>query len=141
MSSPLHNQVEQAYAELEKKRAALSEVQGSLAGASSTVQSRNRAVAVTMSSRGVVTEIKFPTGAHRTMASAELGALLVETIEAAREEAMRRTMSAFEGLLPSGLPTADLLMGDGTDAGLDLEALVSEALRASGGGAPGTGAR
>ncbi|MDP9792688.1 DNA-binding protein YbaB [Catenuloplanes nepalensis] len=135
MSSPLHNQVEAAYAELSRQRAALAEVQTGLASTTSTVTSRNRAVSVTVDSRGAVTEIRFPTGAQRSMASAELGALLVETIEAARSEAMHRTVAAFDGLLPEGLPVAELLLGSGPgdDPVPDLSTLITEALRGTGG--------
>ncbi|MBW4701842.1 MULTISPECIES: YbaB/EbfC family nucleoid-associated protein [unclassified Micromonospora] len=134
MSSPLSNQVEQALAELERQKAAIDEIQGGLHTVYSTVTAKNRAVAVTVDSRGAVTAIKFPTSAYRTMAGPELGELLVDTIEAARGEAMARTVAAFESLLPAGLPMMDLLTGgvDPEHGPLPMDQLLNEMFRTAG---------
>ncbi|WP_229404482.1 YbaB/EbfC family nucleoid-associated protein [Micromonospora sp. NBRC 110038] len=131
MSSPLSNQVEQALAELERQKAAIDEIQGDLHSAYSTVTAKNRAVAVTVDSRGTVTAIKFPTSAYRSMAGPELGELLVDTIGSARDEALARTVAAFESLLPAGLPMIDLLTGeaDPERGPLPMDRLLAEVFR------------
>lgn len=134
MSGPLQNTVEQAYAELTRQRAALVEIQRELAAAELTVTAKNRAVAVTVDSRGTATGIRFPTGAFRSMAAAELGQLLVETISAARDQMMARTVEQFQELLPAGMPMLDLLTATGDAGGElpDLDEIVRTALRTAG---------
>jgi DNA-binding protein YbaB len=135
MSMPLQNQVEQAYARLQRQQQAINDIQASLQTAYSTVTSKNRAVAVTVNSKGVVTGIKFPTSAHRSMPGAELGSLLVETIEKARAQALATTVAAFESMLPAGLPMLELLTEDpAAESGgrFNVDQLVAEALRTAG---------
>lgn len=133
MSGSLDNAVEQAYAELARQRTALADIQQELASAQTTVTAKNRAVAVTVDSRGAVATIKFPTGAYRSMAAAELGQLLVETIGAARDQAVARTVERFQALLPAGMPTFDLLTGslDPFDGLPDVDEMVRTTLRAA----------
>lgn len=135
MSTPLQNQVEQAYARLQRQQQAIGDIQASLQTVYRTVTSKNRAVAVTVNSSGVVTAIKFPTSAQRTMPGAELGQLLVETIEKARTAVLAATVAAFESMLPAGLPMLELLTEDpAADSGgrFNLDRLVAEALRTAG---------
>jgi hypothetical protein len=126
MSSPLHNQVEQAYAELERQRDALADIRRDLAAAQTTVTSKNRALAVTVDSRGAVTGIKFLTGGYRSMAAAELAQLLVDTIASARSHAMESTVERFRALLPPGMPLLDMING-----AVDFDGMVRSALRAA----------
>ncbi|GAA4174708.1 hypothetical protein GCM10022251_74520 [Phytohabitans flavus] len=121
---PLYNDLEKAFAELERQREALTEMQQELAGAETTVTSKNRAVAVTINSQGRITEIKFPSGAYRSMAAPELGALLVDTIQLARDEMMQATAARFEGLMPGGLNPLDMMRGN-----LDIDAMMRDALK------------
>lgn len=138
MTSPLANQVEKALAEFQKQKAAISELESSLNGTFSTATSKKRELAVTVNNQGAVTEIKFPTSAYRTMSGAELGELLVTTIASAREEAVRKTVAAFEAVMPSRLPMVDLFTGRTApdQARLPLEDLIDEVVRGS---VPGTG--
>jgi DNA-binding protein YbaB len=130
MTSPLSNEVEQALADFERQKAAIGEIGASLAGAYSTVTAKNRAVAVTVDSQGVVTDVKFPTSAYRSMSGAELGDLLVGTIESARRKALAKTAAAFESVLPAGMPMLDLLTGgDGTAGRMPLDKLLAEVIR------------
>ncbi|GIF25616.1 DNA-binding protein YbaB [Actinoplanes tereljensis] len=124
MSSPLHNQIEQAYAEMERQRLALEDVQSELAGTSTTVTSKNRALTVTVDARGAVTGIKFLTSGYRTMAGPELAALLVETMETARDEAMAKTVASFQSILPDSLPLRDMMEGR-----VDFDGILNDALK------------
>ena len=75
MTTPLHNSLEEAYAELVSQREALNDMQHRLAEAGTTVTSKNRAVSVTIDGQGRVSEIKFLTSGYRSMAPTELECL------------------------------------------------------------------
>ena len=79
-------------------------------------------------------EIKFPTNAYRTMASAELGQLLVETVKAVRDQAKAKALVELQGLFPAGLPLADVLNGSPAD----FEAALKDAMSVLNGPGPGT---
>ncbi|WP_051797185.1 YbaB/EbfC family nucleoid-associated protein [Catenuloplanes japonicus] len=128
MTGPLHNQIEEAYAELERQREELAEVQSGLGDLQTTVTSKNRALSVTVNSQGRLTSIVFPSNAYRTMAGAELAGLLIDTIEQARTDAMHALVGRFESIMPSGLPMLDLFTGDSESGGIDLDAMVREAV-------------
>ncbi|RIV33189.1 YbaB/EbfC family nucleoid-associated protein [Micromonospora radicis] len=124
MTAPLHNQIEQAYAEFARQRDALTAISDESDRAETTVTSKNRAVAVTVNGRSAVTSIKFPTSAYRTMPAAELGNLIVETIETARTRASAEAMERYRSVLPDAFATMDPREG-----GLDIEAMFSRAAR------------
>ncbi|MEU4677723.1 YbaB/EbfC family nucleoid-associated protein [Micromonospora sp. NPDC023737] len=139
MTSPLYDRIEQAYAEFEEKKAAISGVEQQMSGAQTTVTAKNRAVSVTVDGRGDLVEVKFPTNAYRTMAPAELGGLLVETVKSAREEARHKAMKLFESILPPGLPLAGLLRGEKTADQMFDEAMQSINESFGGAKAPASG--
>jgi DNA-binding protein YbaB len=124
MTTPLHNQIEQAYAQFARQREALTALTAESEQAETTVTAKNRAVAVTVNGRASVTAIKFPTTAYRTMPAAELAGLLVETIEAARSQAADEARARYSSMLPPGLDTTGV-----TDGALDLEAMFRRAAR------------
>jgi len=111
MSSPLHNQIQQRMVQLRERREAMARIQRDLAEARFTADSKNRAVSVTVDSRGEPVDIKFRTSSYRSMAPAELSQLLLETIAVARDEAKTAAVAAFGPLLPPGTPLADLMSG------------------------------
>ncbi|MDG4795734.1 YbaB/EbfC family nucleoid-associated protein [Micromonospora sp. WMMD1082] len=124
MTTPLHNQIEQAYAEFSRQREALSALAAESERAETTVTSKNRAISVTVNGRAAVTSIRFPISAYRTMPAAELGNLIVETIEAARTQAANEAMERYRSSLPEALSDMDPHNG-----GLDVEAMFSRAAR------------
>lgn len=121
MSTPLHNSLEQAQAELANTMATFQEVRQRLADAGTTVTSKNRAVSVALDAQGNVSEIKFLTSGYRAMAPAELGALLVSTIAEARAVVTSQLAELFEPMMPGG-SALDVLSGD-----FDLEAVMDKA--------------
>lgn len=124
MSSPLQNRFEQAFAEFEEQKTAISEFERKLAESSMTVTAKNRAVSVTVDGQGDLMELKFPTNAYRTMAPAELSSLLVETIRTAREQARESTSELLQTFLPGGISSYDMLNNP-----IDFEEIMGEALR------------
>jgi DNA-binding protein YbaB len=132
----LQNQLEQAYTELERGRAAIEAIHRDLATAETERTSRNRALTITVDSRGAVTRIKFNNNTYRTMAGAELAQLLVDTIALAREEAVARTAERFRSVLPAGTPLQGMLAGK-----VDLDGMVRAAMAAAAGDDEPTGGR
>ncbi|RKR86736.1 YbaB/EbfC DNA-binding family protein [Micromonospora pisi] len=126
MSSPLQNRIEQAFAEFEQQKIAISGIERKIEAAKTTVTAKNRAVTVTVDGRGDLVEVKFPTNAYRTMPPAELGSLLVETTKAAREQAREGAAELFQTILPAGMPILDMLNGS-----VDFDEMMSEAMRAA----------
>ncbi|MEV4495701.1 hypothetical protein C7C45_32425 [Micromonospora arborensis] len=124
MTSPLHDKIEQAYAEFEQKKLAIAEVKQELSTAQTTVTAKNRALTVIVDGRGDLVEVKFPTNSYRTMAPAELGNLLVETLKTARDQARGQAANAYQKLLPPGLPIKDMLNGT-----VNFDEMMREAMR------------
>lgn len=125
MSNPLQDKIEQAFADLEHSQAAITAIQDELAAGSTTVTSKNRAVEVTVDGHGAVTEIKFPTKAYRTMAPAELGSLLVETLGEARRESEEAATNLMRTTLPDSGPLL-AAFGGSTDFDTVLEELTTQ---------------
>ncbi len=140
MTVPLHNQVEQAMARLRATQSALGSAQRELAETTTSSTSHNRAVTVTVDGHGEITAIAFPTAAYRSMASAELGDLMVETIREARQAATQTALDLFSPLLPKGSRLGQLFDGE-----LDLDGMIGDALRLADvslpGGQPGPATR
>src|ERR671924_397776 len=111
MSNPLQDKIDQALADFERSREAITAIQDELADSTTTVTAKNRAVQITVDGHGEVTEITFPTKAYRRMAPAELGSLLVETLSEAREEAVERATNLVRTSLPNSAPLFETLGG------------------------------
>ena len=129
MTSPLHNRIEQAMAEFERNKAAIGDLQNGMAATQTTISPKNRSISVTVDGQGELVEVKFPSNAYRTMAPAELGRLIVDTVTEARAEARGKAVGMFESLLPPGLPVAGMLNGpvDFDDVMAQLNEVVREA--------------
>lgn len=109
MSSPLHDRIEQAFAQFEEQRTALSQLEGRVATVRRTASPKSRAVSVTVDGAGELVDIKFPTKAYRTMAPAELARVLIDAVRDARVQAREATAAELAMLLPAGMPLLDAL--------------------------------
>lgn len=118
----MHNSIEEAYQELARQREALSDMQRRLNETGATATSKNRAVSVTLDGQGNVSEVKFLTGAYRSMAPAELGTLLVDTINEARASLTSQLAEVLQEVMP-GSSMLDVLNGD-----FDLDTMMDEAI-------------
>lgn len=115
MSNPLQDKIDQALADFERSQTAIESIREDLADSTTTVTAKNRAVEVTVDGQGEITEIKFPTKKYRTMAPAELGSLLVETLADARQQAVQRATNLMRTAMPNSRPLLDALGGDSAD--------------------------
>lgn len=111
MTSPMHNRIEQAMADLERQREAVAGLQGELATAETVITPKNRAISITLDGQGELVDVRFPTSAYRTMAPAELGRLITDTVRQGRDEARHKAVQMFAALLPSGVPVMEMLNG------------------------------
>ena len=126
MSASRENYVQEALEELRSQRERILKARAALTGRSTTVRSKDRSVAVTVDGRGAVTAIDFVSTKFRRMAPAELGSLLVETIEAARKEAAEQAAETFQPLFPAGVDLRAMLSGK-----VDFDQMFSDAIKAS----------
>jgi len=124
MTSPLQDRIDQAYAELQEQKLAVTEFERKIETAATTVTAKNRGLSVTVDGRGDLVEVKFLTKSYRTMAPTELGQLLVETIGAACTQAREEAASMFQEMLPAGMPLLDAFKG-----AVDADEMIREAMR------------
>ncbi|RIV36052.1 YbaB/EbfC family nucleoid-associated protein [Micromonospora radicis] len=136
MSTSWHEEIERAYAELERSQEAIAQVQRDMSERTVTVTAPSRALTVVVDAQGNLTDLTFPTRAYRSMAGPELAALLIETIAQARRRANDELAEMFSAVLPQGTPIVDMLNGTA-----DLDEMISDAVRLvrDQPGAPGTG--
>ncbi|MEV4759505.1 YbaB/EbfC family nucleoid-associated protein [Micromonospora sp. NPDC049559] len=124
MTSPLENRIEQAMAEFERHKASVADFEARVADSRTTVTTKNRALSVTVNAQGELVEVKFPTGAYRTMAPAELAGLLVDAVRDAQLQARQQAAQLLQALLPAGVPVLDMLTGP-----VDFDATMDEITR------------
>jgi len=92
----MEQRVAQAMADLAETQSAVARAERELADASSTVRSPDRAVEVTVSAQGDLTELTFLDGKYRTMSATQLAASVLEAVQEARAEMAHQVMRTFE---------------------------------------------
>jgi hypothetical protein len=126
----LHARMEGLFAEFERQRGNLNELQRKMREISETATSPRREVTVTVGQNGVITDIQFPSGAFRRMAPGELSAVLMATYGDAKEKVMARSAEMLQPLLPDGTDAGALVRGTaGSDAYLPTESSLPAGLR------------
>ena len=124
MTYSMHEQIEQAATELRQQGERIQGFQAELARRSTTVVSKDRMVSATVSGAGKVTALSIKGNRYRMMPPAELANIVMETVNAALEQASAETMAAARTLMPSGFG-AD---GVGADGIVDIEELMKAAM-------------
>lgn len=117
--SGYEQEIEQLLADYRKEREEADENRRRINAVTGTATSRRREVKVTVSARGEVTEVDFPTSAFRRMTPKELGELILTTIAEARAQALEQVdqLPFAKGLF--GLKPSEMLTGD-----LDMDSLL-----------------
>ena len=124
MAFSLEDQIEQAAAELREQGERIRSFQAGLEQRSTTVVSKDRMVTVTVNGTGKLTALSIKGNRYRTMSSAELGNIVLETVNQALEKVAAETMATVNSLMPSGLATT----GMGADGTVDVDELVKAAM-------------
>lgn len=111
--SEFEREISELLAQYRKQRDEAAETRQRINAVTATVTSPRRAVKVTVSARGEVTEIDFPTSAFRRMTPKELGDLLESAIAEARAKALEEVDTMNFGRLPGGISASEMIMGRG----------------------------
>ncbi|WP_329303847.1 YbaB/EbfC family nucleoid-associated protein [Streptomyces sp. NBC_00659] len=98
---------------LESTRAAVADAERRLREASVTVMSKDRSVEVTVGAQGDLRALRFHDGKYRSMAPAQLSAVLLETIGQARARMSRQVVDTYRPISESvpripGMPGAEI---------------------------------
>ncbi|MFD9359447.1 YbaB/EbfC family nucleoid-associated protein [Streptomyces sp. NPDC060031] len=114
MGNPMEDRIARSLAEFEERRAQIMDLQREFQTASVTATAKDRSVEVTVDAQGNVTGLRFPNAKYRSLAPAELAAVLMQTMAEARAEVRRQVLEAFQPLSGRRL---------GEEGGLDWEKL------------------
>jgi hypothetical protein len=114
MSGDFNERIEGLFEQYKRQREGFAALQKQMQEITATATSPRREVAVTVGHGGVVTDIRFPTGAYRRMAPTELAAVLMSTLAEAREQAQQEAAAILGPVLPSGMNAKNLLSGQAT---------------------------
>lgn len=109
---------------LRERRAALTRLREDLSTVSATVTAPRQVVSVTVGLRGELTDLRFPSGAYRSMTPAELAQVITKTVADAHAQARTRWAELLTPMLPAGLSAEAVLAGTA-----DLTDLVQEEKR------------
>ena len=103
--------IEGLFAEYERQRNSLGEMQQKMQAISATATSQRREVAVTVGQNGVLTDVQFSTGAYRRMTPKELSSVLLAAYADAMEQAMVQAAEVLKPMLPDGMDADRLVRG------------------------------
>jgi hypothetical protein len=123
MSAPMRERLEAAFADLRAQRDKIVEFDAAMKTRRTVVTSKNRMVSATVDCRGKLVELSLKGNRYRSMAPAELAALVVETVATAQDKALKEALAAAAELMPRAAKFAGLADGD-LDADRMYEAAV-----------------
>ncbi|MER5605915.1 YbaB/EbfC family nucleoid-associated protein [Micromonospora tulbaghiae] len=122
--------IEGLFQEYERQRNSLAEMQAQMSALSATATSPRREVSVTVGQNGVLTDVQFPSGAHKRLTTADLSRLIMETYADAKEQVMNQAAEVLAPVLPDGLDAHKLVRGQaGADAFLPKEPRMVTSVR------------
>ncbi len=111
------DRIESLFEDYQKQRNSLSDLQGKMRALTATATSPRREVTITVGQNGVMTDIKFPTGAHKRLTPADLTELIMTTYAEAKEDVMQQAAATLAPMLPDGMDAQALVRGTaGADA-------------------------
>jgi DNA-binding protein YbaB len=111
-------EIEELMAEYRRRREEADTTRRRINESAGTATAPRKAVKVTVTARGEVTDIEFPTAAFRRMAPKELADILKATIAEARQKALAEVDQQvtfgrlLKGLQPSALLTGNVQLAD-----------------------------
>jgi hypothetical protein len=106
-----NERIERLFEQYKQQRDGLGALQRKMQAIAVTTVSPRREVSVTVGHGGVVSDVSFPTAAYRRLAPNELTALIMETMNAAKEQAQDQAAAIIAPILPAGLNAKDLVGG------------------------------
>lgn len=125
-----NERIEGLFEEYQRQRNSLTELQEKMRALTATATSPRREVSITVGQNGVMTDIRFPTGAHKRLAPADLTELIMTTYSEAKENVMQQAAATLAPMLPDGMDAQALVRGTaGTDAYLPEEPRMATSVR------------
>jgi DNA-binding protein YbaB len=121
MGASAEQRLDEILAEYRRKRDGVLRMQRQLADTKATVTSRDRVVSATVDAVGSLVGLRFESKEYQSMEPAELSALILDTLQKAREKVRADTRRIMDPLLPRGTSFADL-----SDGKVDLARLLPE---------------
>ncbi|SDT10258.1 YbaB/EbfC family nucleoid-associated protein [Actinoplanes derwentensis] len=122
------DRVERLFAEYERQRGAMADMQRRMSEISVTVTSPRREVSVTVGQNGVLTGIDFPSGAHKRLTTADLTRLVMAAYTEAKEKALDQAAELLAPSLPAGIDARGLVRGS-TDSLMPAQPRFPESVR------------
>ncbi|OLR93341.1 YbaB/EbfC family nucleoid-associated protein [Actinokineospora bangkokensis] len=123
MSTPLHNEMAAAVAQLREQQARLERTMADLRAVRASATSEDRLVEATVDSQGKLVGLVLSGRRWRDLAPKELAARITDVVNRAQTRAAENTAALVGGLLPQGMDL-DALRG----AGPDLDAMFAAAV-------------
>jgi DNA-binding protein YbaB len=120
MTSPYEKTMNDALAAYKRQREEFSQAREKMDTVTNSVTSPRQVVTATVGRHGEVLSVAFPTSAYKRMTPAELGTIIVKTIQDAREKSLSQSADLLKPMLPEGFSAADLLSGKA-----DLQSMLS----------------
>ena len=111
MANVYEQQAEELAAAYEAQRARTTELRRKITESTGTATAPRKSIKATVSARGDVTAIEFPTEAYKRMPPKELSEVLLATISKARDNALESVRDTMAAELPKGLNFIEMLKG------------------------------
>jgi DNA-binding protein YbaB len=103
--------IENLFAEYDRQRSSLAEMQQKMREVSATATSPRREVSVTVGQNGVITDVQFTGSAYRRMTPKELSAAVLAAYADAKEQVMAQAAEVLRPFLPDGMDAGALVRG------------------------------
>ncbi|WP_051385537.1 YbaB/EbfC family nucleoid-associated protein [Actinokineospora inagensis] len=130
MSTPLHNELAAAVAELREQQEKINAAVAKVAAATTTLATEDHMVEATVDGQGKLTGLKFHGRRWRDLAPAELATRLVELIGKAQDQSARTTATLFAEIMPAGAGVPDLATLSDPDAlTAEIDAMINAVVR------------
>ncbi|MGX7828861.1 YbaB/EbfC family nucleoid-associated protein [Actinokineospora sp. 24-640] len=120
MSTPLHNKMADALADLRVQRDRIEQTLERMRAVEASATSDDRTVEATVDNQGRLTALRLNGRRWRDTSPKELCARLVDVVSRAQDKAAAETAALAAGMVPAGMDLAAL-----RDSGPDLDALFA----------------
>ncbi|GAA3014385.1 YbaB/EbfC family nucleoid-associated protein [Actinokineospora diospyrosa] len=129
MSTPLHNELATALAELRQQQERIATAVDTVANATTTVATEDRMVEATVDGQGKLIELKFTGRRWRDLAPKELASRLVDTIAKAQEQSAKSSAAVFAGLMPGEVAPSMFDLSDPAALNAEIGAMFDKAVK------------
>ena len=127
MSTPLHNEMAAAMADLREQQSRISDALAGLQAVQATATSDDHLVEATVDGQGKLIGMAFSGRRWRDLAPKDLAARITDVVNRAQAKASQETASLVNGLMPAGMDL-DSLRTTGPDLDAMFGAAVEDAL-------------